>query len=88
MTDSRQLFRTLMHAFLAHIPRSAWGDIRRLATLAWAVVGLCLSQKVSIPGWGEAVESRAQKAASRTRRFARWLDNPKVQVQLVYTPLL
>lgn len=88
MTDSRQMFRTLMQAFVEHIPRTAWGDIRRLVTLAWAVVGLCLSKKVSLPGWGEAVESRAQKAASRTRRFARWVDNSKVQVQPMYAPLL
>jgi hypothetical protein len=88
MTDSRQMFLTLMRAFVEHIPRAAWGDMRRLVTLAWAVVGLCLSKKVSLPGWGEAVESRAQKAASRTRRFARWVDNPKVQVQPVYAPLL
>lgn len=88
MTDSRQMFRTLMHAFLAHIPRAAWGDIRRLVTLAWAVVGLCLSKKVSLPGWGEASESRAQKAAGRTRRFARWVDNAQVQAQPRYAPLL
>ena len=88
MTDSRQMFQTLMRAFVKDIPRAAWGDMRRLETLAWAVVGLCLSKKVSLPGWGEAVESRAQHAASRTRRFARWMDNAKVQVQPVYAPLL
>jgi hypothetical protein len=88
MTDSRQMFRTLMRAFLEHIPRSAWGDIRRLVTLAWAVVGLCLSKKVSLPGWGEVVESRATQAASRTRRFERWMDNSHVQVQPLYAPLV
>jgi len=88
MTDSRQMFSTLMCTFVEHIPRSSWGDIRRLVTLAWAVVGLCLSKKVSLPGWGEAVESRAQQAASRTRRFRRWLDNPHVQVQPWYAPLV
>jgi len=88
MTDSRQMFLTLMRAFVKQIPRAAWGDIRRLVTLAWAVVGLCLSKKVSLPGWGEAVESRAQQAASRTRRFARWMDNAKVPVQPIYAPLL
>jgi|GEM_PF-4089637 hypothetical protein len=47
-TESQQMFRTLMRAFLLHLPRSAWGDIRRLVTLAWAVVGLCLSKKVTL----------------------------------------
>jgi hypothetical protein len=78
MTDSRQMFRTLMHAFLQHLPRSAWGDVRRLVTLTWAVVGLCLTKKVSLPGWGEVVESPAKQAASRARRFARWFDNASI----------
>lgn len=29
-TESQQMFRTLMRAFLQHLPRSAWRDIRRL----------------------------------------------------------
>jgi len=88
MTDSRQMFRTLMQAFLQHLPRAAWGDIRRLVTLAWAVVGLCLSKKASLSSWGEAVESQAQQAASRTRRFQRWVDNVHIQVQALYAPLV
>ncbi len=52
MTDNRLMFRTLMWAFVAEIPRSAWGDIRRLAALAWAVVGLCQGQAVSLAGKG------------------------------------
>ena len=62
MTDSRQMFCTLMQAFLLHLPRSAWGDIRRLVILAWAVVGLCLSQKASLSSGGEVVESQAHIA--------------------------
>ncbi|MBE7470339.1 MAG: hypothetical protein HS114_14500 [Anaerolineales bacterium] len=61
MTDSHQMFCTLMQTFLLHLPRSAWGDIRRLVTLAWAVVGLCWSQKASLSSWGEAVKSQAHK---------------------------
>jgi len=88
MTDSRQMFRTLMQAFLLHLPRSAWGDIRRLVTLAWAVVGLCLSKSANLSSWGEAVESQATQAASHTRRFQRWMDNAHIRVQALYTPLV
>jgi len=88
MTDNRLMFRTLMRAFVTDIPRSAWGDIRRLVALAWAVVGLCLSKAVSLAGWGEVVESRALLAASRTRYFQRWLDNPHIRVQPLYEPLI
>jgi hypothetical protein len=69
MTDNHLMFRTLMRAFVQDVPRSAWGDVRRLVALAWAVVGLCLSKAVSVTGWGEVVESRARLAASRTRYF-------------------
>ncbi len=88
MTDSGQMFRTLMQAFVEHLPRSAWGDIRRLVVLAWAVIGLCLTKTVSLPGWGEVVESRATLAASYTRRFERWVDNDYVQVEALYAPLV
>lgn len=32
--DSHQMVCTLMQAFVRYLPRSAWGDIRRLVTLA------------------------------------------------------
>ena len=88
MTDSRQMFGTLMRAFLLNLPRSTWGDIRRLVTLAWAVVGLCVSRKASLSSWGEAVESQAKQAASHTRRFQRWVDNTHVHIQALYAPLV
>ena len=86
-TDARQMFSTLMRAFLQHLRRAVWGDIRRLVVLAWAVVALCLTKKVSLPGWSEVIESRARYAASPVRRFARWLDNAHVESQVFYAPL-
>jgi hypothetical protein len=88
MTDSGVLFQTLMVSFVASIPRSAWGDIRRLVTLAWAVVGLCLSKVVNLSSWGESVESKATHAASRARRFQRWLDNAEIDVPSIYASLV
>lgn len=88
MNDSGLLFQTLMLSFVASSPRSDWGDIRRLATLAWAVVGLCLSKVVNLSSWGESVESKATHAASRARRFQRWLDNAKIDVSAIYTSLV
>ena len=88
MSDSGTLFQTLMRFFVKCIPRSAWGDIRRLVTLAWAVVGLCLSKMVNLSSWGESVESKATHAASRARRFQRWIDNTNIDVSAIYTALL
>lgn len=86
--DSHEMFCSLMQAFLLHVPRSAWGDIRRLVTLAWAVVGLCGSKRASLSSWGEAVEGQAHQAASHTRRFQRWVDNAQIRVQALYAPLV
>jgi len=69
MTDSQQMYRTLMTAFCAHVPRSIFGDVRRLVVLAWVVIGLCFAKTVNFDAWGEVVISPAQYASSRTRRF-------------------
>lgn len=86
-TDSGQMFVTLMQAFCRHIPRKVFGDIRRLVTLAWMVVGLCLTQAVSFNRWGEVVISEAQYMSSHQRRFQRWLRNDKAGASEYYPPL-
>lgn len=88
MTDSLQLYGTLLTAFCQHIPRANYGDIRRLFVLAWAVVGLCLSETVNFNKWGEVVISQAQYASSNQRRFQRWLKNKQVKPLKFYYPLL
>lgn len=88
MSDSVQMFQTLMQAFCRCIARANFGDIRRLVTLAWAVVGLCLTKSANFSHWGEGVISQAQSAQSHQRRFKRWLFNERVQVERFYQPLL
>ena len=68
MTDSLELYGTLLSAFCEHIPRSIYGDVRRLMGLAWAVVGLCLTETVNFNKWGEVVISEAHYASSHQRR--------------------
>ena len=65
-----------------------WLDIRHLMTLTWMVVGLIESEKVSLTAWVPFVRSRAQYAQSTVRRFARWLDNERVNVHQLYGPLI
>ena len=88
MTDSQQLYTTLLTAFTQNIPRSTYGDVRRLMVLAWAVVGLCISETVNFSKWGEGVISLAQNAASHQRRFQRFLKNKRVKPLKYYYPLL
>ena len=88
MTDAKALHRDLMKALLTYIPRSVYHDIRRVVTLAWAVVGLCLTRTVRLSAWAEVVDGRATYAASRVRRFARWLDHPAIDPTSWYPPIL
>jgi hypothetical protein len=65
-----------------------WRDARHLQTLAWMVVGLIESSCVHLPAWVPFVTGRARYAQSTQRRFARWLANPRVEVQSLYGPLI
>jgi hypothetical protein len=70
MSEAKQLHDDLLNALLPLIPRRAYQDIHRLNTLVWAVTGLCLTHTVRLGAWAEILESRAQYAASRVRRFS------------------
>ena len=65
-----------------------WRDLRHLQTVAWMVVGLIQAGCVSLPRWVPFVHGRARYAQSTQRRFARWLANPRVEVQPLYGPLI
>jgi hypothetical protein len=88
MTDAKALHRDLMKALLTHLSRTVYGDIRRVVTLAWAVIGLCVTRTVRLTAWAEIVDGRATYAASRVRRFARWLHQSAIDPTLWYPPLL
>jgi hypothetical protein len=87
MTDAKALHRDLMKALLIHIPRTVYRDSRRVVTLAWAIVGLCLTQTVRLTAWAEVVDGRATYAASRVRRFARFLHHAAIRPHEWYRPL-
>jgi hypothetical protein len=88
MNEAKQLHDDLLNALLPIIPRTAYQDIRCLNTLVWALVGLCLTHTVRLSAWAEVLESRAQYAASRVRRFSRWLHHPAISPSQWYRPVL
>ena len=88
MSEAKELHDDLMRALLSIVPRTTYQNIHRLSTLAWAVIGLCLTHTVRLGAWAEVLESRAQYAASRVRRFSRWLHHPAIDPQQWYAPLL
>ena len=67
---------------------SPWCDVRHLYTFTWLVVGLIHAGSVSLTGWVPFVSGRARYARSTQRRFARGLQNPRIEVQALYAPLI
>jgi hypothetical protein len=65
-----------------------WADQRHLQTLLWMVIGLVCSECISLTKWGIYIQTRAQFAQSHQPRFSRWLHNPRINVQRLYSPLI
>lgn len=85
MENTPYLYDTLVRVLSHH---ANWLDLRHLKTLAWMMVGLINSYSISLGAWTPFVISRAQYSQSTVRRFRRWLDNDKIEVQTLYGPLI
>jgi Transposase DDE domain len=85
MENTPHLYDTLVSVLSQH-PK--WLDRRHLQTLAWMMVGLIHSGWINLTAWAPYVVSRAQYAQSTVRRFRRWLDNDKIDVESLYSPLI
>lgn len=85
MESTPLLYRTLVEVLNGH---QNWLDLRHLKTLAWMINGLIQSGKIGLGSWTVYVHSRAEYAASVIRRFRRFLDNDRIEVDLLYGPLL
>lgn len=85
---STVLYATILGILTATIPHAAYGNVGRLYTLAWAVVGLLLEKTVSLTVWTTVIHGRARFAASRYRRLHRWVHNTKVKPHAIYAPLV
>jgi hypothetical protein len=88
MSDSVQLYGTLLTALCTHISPRIYGDVRRLMVLAWAVVGVCWTKTVNFNQWGEVVIGRAHFASSHQRRFQRWLHHKHIKPVKFFCPLI
>ncbi len=62
-------------------------DMRCFATFLWSIVGLLQSKTIHLSQWMIYRKSHGQ-AASKQRTLARWLDNERIQVEVVYDPLI
>jgi len=78
----------LYQGLLNLLDRGQWQDQRHLKTAVNMMVGLLLSSSISLTSWIPYTISRALQAHSVQRRFARWLDNDRLDVHLLYAPLI
>src|SRR5262245_22620107 len=85
MESTPRLYDTLVAVLRQH---QHWLDRRHLKTLAWMIVGLLQAGKISLTAWAPYVHRRAVYAQSSVRRFARWLDNSRIDVHALYGPLV
>jgi hypothetical protein len=85
MEGTPRLYDTLVQILSQH---QNWVDLRHLKTLAWMLVGLIESGKISLTAWVPSVHSRAVYAQRSGRRFARWLENDRIDVHALYGPLM
>ena len=85
MESTPRLYDTLVAVLRQH---QNWLDRRHLKTLAWMMVGLIHAGTISLTAWAPYVHSRAIYAQSRVRRFARWLENSRIDVHALYGPLV
>jgi predicted RNA binding protein YcfA (HicA-like mRNA interferase family) len=85
MESTPRLYDTLVDVLHQH---QKWLDLRHLQTLAWMMAGLIQCGKISLTAWAPYVHSRAVFAQSTVRRFARWLENDRIDVHALYGPLI
>lgn len=85
MQDTSRLYETLVQVLGQH---RQWLDVRHRKTLAWMMVGLIGSGLIGLNAWAPYVNGRAVFAQSTVRRFARWLDNGRIEVHRLYGPLI
>jgi hypothetical protein len=88
VNESKHMYMDLMNLLLPILPSHIYHDVRRVQTLAWALVGLCMTQTGRLSAWAEVIDSRAQFASSRERRFARWLHQGAISPKLWYELLV
>ena len=85
MSNSAQLYPQLLSFFRQC---SQHRDLRHLKALAWMVIALLCSGKLSLSAWEPYVPCRAQIAQSVERRWQRFLQNHRISVTGIYVPLV
>jgi len=83
-----KMLNPLLETLLDLLSLSNWKDKRHKLTLAWMIYGLIQVREINLPEWIPFVSSRARKAQSTERRFSRWVNNDRINVEDIYSPLI
>jgi len=88
MSDNRRRNRAIKGALKQLYPTEPTGNLaRHLSTLAMLIGGIVGSQRVNLP----AIASKAPngtKRESQVKRFERWVDNERIDLELYYLPFV
>jgi hypothetical protein len=84
MSDSQRLHANFLSILQSNL---ADEDFRNLDTLAWALTGALLQRTIHLPDWASGLPETSD-AASRERRFRRWLNNSTINVRRFYQPFI
>ena len=89
MNEARQMHDQLVNALLPIIPRTVYQDRRRLNTLVWAIVGLCLTQTVHFSAWAEMTKAPCEvRGPPRTPFCCALLHHRSIAPAQWYRPVL
>lgn len=88
MSDNHKRNRAIKGALKQLYPTEPTGNLaRHLNTLAMLLGGIVGSQRVNLP----AIANKAPndtKRESRVKRFERWIDNERIDLELYYLPFI
>ncbi len=88
MSDNRRVYRTIREAIVQLYPGEPKGQTARmLTTLAALVSGIVLGKSCQLPTIARKAPDRA-KADSRIKRYSRWIQNERVDVEGYYLPFV
>src|SRR5216683_8294662 len=86
MSDNLRRYRAIRDALAQGYPTSSQGNFaRHLQTLAALISGIVGSKSTQLPHMATKVPD-GTKPESRSKRFARWLDNDRILEEMYFLP--
>ena len=88
MSDNRRRYRSIRNALLQLHPGEPKGNVaRHLNTLAAFISGIVGSKSTNLPAVAGKAPDRA-KRESRVKRFSRWVNDERIEVEVYFLPYL